>query len=80
MLRVIMSNSIDKEHVVYESDDFKLQRWNNILVNYHFLDVFINGKLKSTSENITPIMSYDGITIGLDNGLSGGICNVVSFS
>ena len=81
MLRVIMSNSIDKEHVVYESDDFKLQRWNNILVNYQggTLDVFINGKLKSTSENITPIMSYDGITIGEDNGLSGGICNVVYF-
>ena len=81
MLRVIMSNSIDKEHVVYESDDFKLQRWNNILVNYQGgnLDVFINGKLKSTSDNITPIMSYDGISIGEDNGLSGGICNVVYY-
>lgn len=81
MLRVIMSNSIDKEQVVYESDDFKLQRWNNILVNYNggTLDVFINGELKSSVDNITPIMSYDGITIGEDNGLSGGICNVVYF-
>jgi hypothetical protein len=80
-LRVIMSNSIDKEHVVYESDDFKLQRWNNILVNYNggTLDIFINGELKSTSDNITPIMSYDGITIGEDKGLSGGICNVVYY-
>ena len=80
-LRVIMSNSLDKEHVAYESVDFKLQRWNNILVNYNggTLDVFINGVLKSTSDNITPIMGYDGITIGDDNGLSGGICNVVYF-
>lgn len=81
MLRIIMSNSIDKEHIVYETDEFKLQRWNNIIVNYNggTLDIFINGELKSTSDNITPIMSYDGITIGEDNGLSGGICNVVYY-
>lgn len=81
LLRVIMSNSLDKEHVAYETTDFKLQRWNNILVNYNggTLDIFINGELKSTSDNITPIMSYDGITIGSDDGLSGGICNVVYF-
>ena len=81
MLRVIMSNGIDKENVIYESNDFKLQRWNNILVNYNggTLDVFVNGELKSTTNNITPIMSYDGITSGEDKGLSGGICNVVYF-
>jgi len=81
MLRIIMSNSIDKDNIVYESDNFKLQRWNNILVNYQggTLDIFINGKLRSTTNNITPLMSYDGITVGEDNGLSGGICNVVYF-
>lgn len=81
MLRVIMSNGIDKENIVYESDDFKLQRWNNILVNYHggTLDIFINGELKSTTDNVTPLMTYDGISIGEDDGLSGGICNVVYF-
>lgn len=80
-MRVIMSNSLDKEHVAYETEDFKLQKWNNILVNYNggTLDIFINGKLKSTSDNITPIMSYDGIMIGEDSGLSGGICNVVYY-
>lgn len=81
MLRIIMSNSIDKDNIVYESNNFKLQRWNNILVNYQggTLDIFINGKLRSTTNNITPLMSYDGITVGEDNGLSGGICNVVYF-
>ena len=33
-LRIIMSNGLDKDNVVYETTDFKLQRWNNIIVNY----------------------------------------------
>ena len=80
-LRIIMSNSIDKENIVYETTDFPIQRWNNIVINYSggTLDIFINGKLKSTTENIVPIMTYDGIDVGEDNGLSGGICNVVYF-
>jgi hypothetical protein len=80
-LRVIMSNSIDKEHVVFETTKFPLQRWNNIIVNYNggTLDIFINGKLKSTTNNIVPIMEYDGVSVGSENGLSGGICNVVYF-
>ena len=81
MLRVIMMNGIDKENVVYETKNVRLQRWNNILINYNggTLDIFINGKLKSTTQNIVPVMSYDGISVGEDGGLSGGICNVVYF-
>ena len=80
-LRIIMMNGIDKENVVYETKNVKLQRWNNILINYNggTLDIFINGKLKSTTQNIVPVMSYDGISVGEDGGLSGGICNVVYF-
>ena len=80
-LRIVMNNGIDKETVVYKTDNFPLQRWNNILINYNggTLDIFINGKLKSTTPNIVPVMSYDGISVGDDDGLSGGICNVVYF-
>lgn len=80
-LRIIMSNGLDKDNVVYETTDFKLQRWNNIIINYDggTLDIFINGTLVSSTGNIVPIMSYDEIAVGSNNGLSGGVCNVVYF-
>ena len=80
-LRVIMTNGLDKEYVAYETDNFQLQKWNNIVVNYNggTLDVFINSKLVSTEPNVVPIMSYDEITVGENDGLSGGVCNVVYF-
>jgi|MDTF01.1.fsa_nt_gb Holliday junction resolvase RusA-like endonuclease len=80
-LRITMSNGLDKEHVVYKMNDFPLQRWNNIVVNYNggTLDIFVNGKLVSSTGNIVPIMSYDEITVGADKGVSGGVCNVVYF-
>jgi hypothetical protein len=80
-LRIIMSNGLDKDNVVYETTDFKLQRWNNIIINYDggTLDIFINGTLVSSTGNIVPIMSYDEITVGSNNGISGGVCNVVYF-
>ena len=76
-----MSNGLDKDNVVYETTDFKLQRWNNIIINYDggTLDIFINGTLVSSTGNIVPIMSYDEIAVGSNNGLSGGVCNVVYF-
>jgi hypothetical protein len=80
-LRIIMTNGLDKEYVAYETDNFQLQKWNNIVVNYNggTLDVFINSKLVSTEPNVVPIMSYDEITVGENDGLSGGVCNVVYF-
>jgi hypothetical protein len=76
-----MTNGLDKEYVAYETDNFQLQKWNNIVVNYNggTLDVFINSKLVSTEPNVVPIMSYDEITVGENDGLSGGVCNVVYF-
>lgn len=80
-LRIVMSNGLDKENVVYETKDFKLQRWNNIIINYDggTLDIFINSTLVSSTNNIVPIMSYDEITVGSSDGLSGGVCSVVYF-
>ena len=78
-LRIIMSNGLDKDNVVYTTKNFKLQKWNNIIINYDggTLDIFINGGLVSSTNNIVPIMSYDEITVGSNNGLSGEVCSVV---
>ena len=64
-LKIIMSNGLDKEFTVYKTKKFDLQKWNNIVMNYNggTLDIFINSKMVSTTNNVVPIMSYDEITI-----------------
>ena len=67
--------------VVYEIEKFPLQKWNNIVVNYDsgILDIFINAKLVSSITNVVPYMNMDQLTVGSDNGIGGGVCNVVYF-
>lgn len=81
-LQIKMNSGIDKESVLFETIKFPFQRWNNIVINYHggTLDVFINKKLVSSTNNVVPYMSYDKITIGENDGVSGGCCNVTYFS
>lgn len=80
-LRITMDDSLDRKTVIYETEDFSLQKWNNIVVNYNggTLDIFINGKLVSSTSSIVPFMTYDAVTVGSDGGISGGICNVTYF-
>ncbi|MBH41224.1 MAG: hypothetical protein CL685_00740 [Candidatus Magasanikbacteria bacterium] len=81
-LQIKMNSGIDKEIVLFETTTFPLQTWNNIVINYNggTLDVFINNTLVSSTNNIVPYMSYDKVTVGEDNGVSGGCCNVTYFS
>ncbi len=60
-----------------------LQRWNNLVFNYHdnMVDIFLNGELASTislAENCIPYYGEEmNMTIGNDkNTLHGAICNV----
>jgi hypothetical protein len=74
-LRVLMKTGIDEDEIIYETSNIKLQKWNNIVLNYNsgILDVFINGKLVATSKNKIGYMTLDNITSGEDEGISGGI-------
>ena len=69
------SNSIV---TVYESDSVLLQKWNNMVINYSdgIMDVFLNGELVETKNNMLPYMYVDDVTVGEFKGVSGGICNV----
>lgn len=80
-LQINMKDTIDRERVVYETDKIRLQRWNNIITNVNggSIDIFLNGKLVSSTTNPVPFMSYDKITSGEDAGISGGICNVTYY-
>jgi len=67
--------------IIYKKENFLLQKWNNIIINYigGTLDIFLNNELVKSAIEVVPYMSLDNLTIGTDNGINGGICNVVYF-
>jgi hypothetical protein len=67
--------------IIYKQENMLLQKWNNIVMNYSggTLDVFINGKLVKSEPNVVPYMTMDILSVGENNGVHGGICNLVYF-
>ena len=68
--------------ILYKSSNVLLQKWNNIIINYNggVLDVFLNGELVKSDIGVVPYYTIDNLTIGENNGLNGGICNVIYFN
>lgn len=68
--------------IIYTRPNILLQKWNNMIINYNggTMDIFFNGELVKSFENIVPLMSYDVLTTGFDDGIDGGICNVTYFN
>jgi hypothetical protein len=81
-LQVTMLDDKDISNVIVELPKIFLQKWNNIIINYNggTLDIFYNGKLLKSAINIIPLMSYDILTIGQENGINGKICNITYFN
>jgi hypothetical protein len=67
--------------IIYKSDETLLQKWNNIIINYNggVLDIFLNGILIKSKPGVVPYYTLDSLTIGENNGVKGGICNVIYF-
>lgn len=73
----VFIKSNDKDVLLYDGD-IEHQKWNQFVVNYKegTTDLFINGELVATKENII-FTKHDGnIYIGNKDGIHGGICNV----
>ena len=72
----------DGNIIIYELQNVLLQKWNNIIINYSngTLDIFYNGQLVKSANEAVPAMSKDTLTIGSNNGVNGGICNVTYFN
>jgi hypothetical protein len=68
--------------ILYKNDNFLLQKWNNFIINYNggVLDIFLNGELMKSNIGVVPYYKLDNLTIGHENGIEGGICNVVYFN
>jgi hypothetical protein len=67
--------------IIYVNKKLLLQKWNNIIINYSggTLDIFLNGELVKSSIEVAPYYTFDNLTIGENDGIKGGICNVVYF-
>jgi hypothetical protein len=67
---------------IFNTSDIIYQKWNNIVINYDrgTMDVFLNGVLVGTSPNIVTEMEFYTIQTGEDNGIQGGICNVMYYN
>ena len=67
--------------IIYKNNNILLQKWNNIIINYNggTFDIFLNGELVKSSIEVVPYYTYENLTIGENNGIKGGICNVVYF-
>ena len=80
-LRITMRKKLNSDRILFESEELPMQKWNNIVINYDggTLDLYVNNKLVASEPGVIPYLSQDKITMGQDEGLSGGICNVVYF-
>ena len=67
--------------IIYKNKDVLLQKWNNMIINYTggTLDIFLNGELVKSAVQVIPYMKLDNLSVGQNNGLNGGTCNVIYF-
>jgi hypothetical protein len=80
-LKIMMKTQGKNETILYETDEFRMQRWNHIVVNYDgsTMDIFINNELVSSTPGSIPYNSNTMMTCGTQNGIYGGVCNVNYF-
>ena len=81
-LRIKTKEGRDKETIIYLDNNIETQKWNHMVINYqsNTMDIFINNELVTTNyKSNMPYMGYDNIIVGEDNGIQGGVCNVLYF-
>lgn len=81
-IKIVCQNKTNDLVTIYESSDFKYQKWMHFIINYSSgtMDVFINNKLVSSKSGLAPYMTLDKITVGEDNGIYGGIKELIYFN
>jgi len=70
-----INNKSDQLDTIYEMKDVKHQKWLYFVINYenNIIDVFIDGKLVGSKDNVTPYFKGDNVTIGEKDGIYGSI-------
>jgi hypothetical protein len=70
-----ITNRGDQLDTIYELANPKFQKWLFFVINYdnNIIDVFVDGKLVGSKENVSPYFKGDNITIGENDGIHGSI-------
>lgn len=79
--QITSKKGVDGSEVIYSTTKLPLQKWNNIIINYNSgnVDIFLNGDLVATKSGALPYVNHDVITAGIENGVLGGIKNIVYY-
>lgn len=75
-----LNKSSSKEF--FRIKNIKLQKWNHIVLNLYngTMDIFYNGQLVKSQPGVVPYINMsDTLSIGANNGINGGVCNVTFF-
>ena len=86
----LSQNDFDSENIntnpelfntIYSNKNIALQKWNNFVINYDAgtIDVFYNGELVSSTNQVLPNLVHHELKVGSPGGISAGICNVVYY-
>jgi hypothetical protein len=69
------------DRILYKNTNMLLQKWNHIVLNYHggVLDIFLNGELLKSVNNMVQYYTLDSLTVGEKDGFHGGICSIVYY-
>jgi len=68
---------------IFRLENIQLQKWNHIALNLYngTMDIFYNGQLVKSQPGVVPWIDVSSfLTIGSNNGISGGICNMTFFN
>lgn len=81
-LKIVCLNNKNDLVDVYKWKNFPYQKWIHFVINYNSgtVDVFIDNNLVSSVSGVMPYMTVDKITAGSNNGINGGIKNVIYFN
>jgi len=76
-----INNKSDQLDTIYEMTSVKHQKWLYFVINYenNNIDVFIDGKLVGSKNNVTPYFVGDSVTIGEHDGIHGSIKEIFYF-
>jgi hypothetical protein len=68
--------------IVHKMDNVLLQKWNQFIINCEggVIDIFYNNELIKSKINIIPYMTIDSLSVGQEQGVYGGVCNVVYYT
>jgi len=80
VLKFVLGSSSESQQE-YTLPNLKMQKWNNIVINYvnGTYDLFVNGEMVNSFQNGMEEFKFNDVSIGEDDGISGGIANIVYY-